>query len=436
MRRTAAAIAAALILIPAARAQEEEDRPQRPAPAQRVLATVDGEEITDRELWWHMEQTAGGRLLDELILHHLLAAEAEERGVKVGAPEVDEAVAALRAEHQSQDAFENWLHETGQTMKGLRLHLQRDLLIDKLLEQRTGLTDEGIEEYYEAHREEFTEPPRVHLLDIVTLSLVEAFEARERLAAGEKFAEVAREMSHDPTAEQGGDRGWITPDDVLNERVADVVFDMTEGAISDPVDCEDHWHVFWAKEVEPGRVVSLEEARPMVEERITQERGISRELFLTLLRRRADIDVRWEEHSYLNQVYADLRAIRVVVDGRRLELPTEPVIVSGSHLLVPAAELLAAMGVEVSWNAEAGVLEGTRDGTRITLVRGLPLVAVGDEEIELKEPPRTRDGVLMIPPRAPVQALGGSVLWNRIENTLYVESHPEPEQAPEGADAG
>ncbi|MEA3403804.1 MAG: peptidyl-prolyl cis-trans isomerase [Armatimonadota bacterium] len=432
MRRTAVAIAAALMLIPAARAQEAGEQPDQPA--ERILATVDGEEITDRELWWYMEQTAGGKLLDELILRHLLAAEAEGQGVKVGTPEVDEAVAALRAEHGSEDTFEAWLRETGQTMKGLRMQLQQELLIDKLLEQRMGLTEEGIREYYEAHREEFTEPSRVHLMDIVTLSLVEAFEARERLAAGEQFAAVAREMSHDPTAEQGGDRGWITPDDVLNEHVADVVFAMAEGEISDPVDCEDHWHVFWVKEVERGRALSLEEARPQVEERIIKLRGISRELFLTLLRRRAEIDVRWEAHDYLKQVYADLRMIKVVVDGQRLELPTAPVMVAGSRLLVPAKDLLEALGAEVSWNAEAGVLEATRDGTRVTLVRGLPVMGVGDEEIEMKEPPQIREGVLMIAPRAPVQALGGSLLWNRTENTLYVESHPEAEQAPEGAE--
>ncbi|GAF98338.1 unnamed protein product, partial [marine sediment metagenome] len=56
--------------------------------ADRVLATVDGTSITESELWWYMTQLSGGRLLDDLILSRLLAAEAEEQGVKVSGPDV------------------------------------------------------------------------------------------------------------------------------------------------------------------------------------------------------------------------------------------------------------------------------------------------------------------------------------------------------------
>ncbi len=414
--------AAVVLTCTAILAQEPEQPEEQPA---EVLATVDGEEITSDDLWWYIEQTRGGDILDDFILRTLIAAEAEEEQVKVGTPEVDDAFAELRARYDSDAEFERWLHETGQTLKGLRMKLQRDIVVEKLLERRMGLTDEGVRRYYESHPEEFTKPPRVHLWDIVTLTLDDAFAARERLAAGEDFAAVAGEMSHDPTAEKGGDRGWITPDDVLEETVREVVFEMEEGEVSDPVDCGDHFHVFLAKEVEPEQLIEFEQARAKVVERIRERKGISEELFLALLKRRAEIDVSWSAHDYLNEVYADLRRIKLVVDDQRIELAVRPMLLENSHLLVPAKALFEAMGAELSWNEQTSILEVSRDKRTIRLVKGLNIVAVGDEEREMKEPARVEDGVMMISPRAPVEALGGSLVWNRAANTLYVDSHTD-----------
>ncbi len=431
MRISRFVVAGALALLCVAVPAQEDGQPaDAPAPddTTEVLATVNGEQIDADELWWYMENTRGGRVLDEMIVRRLITQEAAEKKIKVGAPEVDEAAARVKQEHGVNTGFERGLHENGQTEKGLRLELQQQLLLDKLIHSHMGLTDEGIQRYYDSNPEEFTEPPRVHLFDIVTLTVDDAFIARERLAGGHSFEAVAREMSHDPTSDAGGDRGWISPDDVLCENVADVVFEMEQGEISDPVECDDHAHVFFAKEVRPGRQLSLEEAREDVTERIRELRGVSEELYLALLKRRARIDVAWEAAAYLDDLYADLRAIKIVVDGTRIELPAAPRLLPNSHLIVPAVSLLEAMGADVEWNADAGVLEAGRDGTRLRLLLGAEMLAVGDREIAMKETPRLMDGVLMASPRGPVEALGGSLVWNRTENTLYVDSRVDEEQ--------
>jgi hypothetical protein len=109
-------------------------------------------------------------------------------------------------------------------------------------------------------------------------------------------------------------------------------------------------------------------------------------------------------------------------------MPTAPRLLENSHLIVPAVPLLEAMGAEVTWNGEAGVLEAVRDDTRLRLVLGAELLAVGGEEVRLKEVPRLVDGVLMVSPRGPVEALGGSLVWNRTKNTLYVSSRADEQQ--------
>ncbi|HCA47721.1 MAG TPA: hypothetical protein DEP45_10315, partial [Armatimonadetes bacterium] len=225
-----------------------------------------------------------------------------------------------------------------------------------------GLTEEGIRRFYDSHPDQFSEAPRVYLLDIVSRTVNDAYAARERLAAGEDFATLAREVSVDPTAEAGGDRGWTEPGDVYCEPVKAVVFRMQQGEISDPVDCGDHAHVFLAQEVRPARPIPFEDARDAVIERIEEQRGITEELYISLLKQRADIDVAWSATDYLNGVYADLRAIKVVVDGKRLELATAPMLLPSGNLLIPAQPVLEAMGAEVTWQPEGGVIEAGRDG--------------------------------------------------------------------------
>lgn len=414
-------------------AQPPAQQPPPPAPPaweDEVLAIVNGIPITRKQVWWEMEQGWGGRVIDDLIVGVLVNAEAVRQGVSVGADEVDAEMARLRGEYPSEAEFLAALQRRGQTLKGLRITVQRDLLIEKLLAKRMGLDEAGLRAYYDAHRDQFVRPQRVHLFDIVTLTLQDAYTARERLASGEPFSAVATDMSRDPTARKGGDRGWITPDDVLCPKVAETVFRMQAGEISDPVQCENHCHVFYAEEVQPQEALSFEQARPEIIRAIREQRGISKQFYVTLLMRAADIDVRWPAHAYLNEMYQDLRRIKVVVDGRRLELPRPARLLPSGNLVVPAAPLFTAMGATLLYSPETGVLAVHRGNVRLDLVKGSEVFAVNDRELTMSEAPFIEAGTLMISPRAPVEALGGTVLWNREENTLYVNSGAPSAAAP------
>jgi len=427
-------IALAATLICAVAVAQQPSAPTPPPAADRPLAVVNGVTITEKQLWWAMEQGWGGQILDEMITDLLLQQAGREAGIKVTDSEVDAALARVRSEYPGKAAFEDMLRHSGMTVKGLRLQLQRDLLIDKLLTKRAGIDEQSLRSYYEAHKGEFVTPASVHLFDIVTLTLEDAYAARERLAAGEDFSTVAVQMSHDPTAKKGGDRGWITPDDVLVDNVRKVVFSMQLGEISDPVQCEDHCHVFYVKQIEPGQALSFDEARPQIENLLRAKKGISRELYLSLLKQRARIDVRWKAHAYLNDVYRDLSVIKVMVKGVRVTLPRPAELLPNSHLLVPAAAVVTAMGASAEWDEDARALTVTRGETQIKLTVGSTALTTASGQVQMSEAPVVLDGVLMMSPRAPLEALGAAVMWNRAENTLYVETRAEAGAAEGPAD--
>lgn len=97
-------------------------------------------------------------------------------------------------------------------------------------------TEEECRRYYEAHKEQFVQGRLVHarhILFAVTQGVnvhalsVQAEQALVELsrgkAAGERFAELARELSNCPSGANGGDLGWFGPQE-CGEELANELF--------------------------------------------------------------------------------------------------------------------------------------------------------------------------------------------------------------------
>lgn len=145
---------------------------------------------------------------------------------------------------------------------------------DALLEE--GLTEEPVEaevvRYYEAHRREFTRPERVRLRQILTEDRPAAERALQQLADGADFAELARQLSRDPSAATGGYQGELSRED-LPPAFADVIFSLRPGEASPIVPAEYGFHIFQVVARSPAGVVPLEEARGEILERLRQEQA-------------------------------------------------------------------------------------------------------------------------------------------------------------------
>ncbi len=94
-------------------------------------------------------------------------------------------------------------------------------------------------------------PAQAHVRQILVDDLEQAENARQRLAAGDDFVTVSRELSRAPNAMDGGELG-VFVEGSLPEEVDLVVFSMESGAISDPVQGHSGYHIFQVLEVIPS----------------------------------------------------------------------------------------------------------------------------------------------------------------------------------------
>ncbi len=176
-------------------------------------------------------------------------------------------------------------------------------LYEKILVAQALLDDElgkKVKEYYENHKDEFERVKVAHILiktvgaekaepakeqpkdkkkpsppapmhsEAVALKLAQA--ALDRVAKGEDFAKVAKEVSEDErTKPTGGDLGYITLKDKRLERwgwlpLAEKAFSMKAGEVSEPIKGKDGYHVL--KVVEEKKLQAYEEAEAGIKFRL------------------------------------------------------------------------------------------------------------------------------------------------------------------------
>jgi parvulin-like peptidyl-prolyl isomerase len=146
--------------------------------------------------------------------------------------------------------------------------------IDALLaaELKQDPSPQEIADYYQAHRQEFARPERVRLRQILTQDKATAERALRELGHGADFAELARQLSRDPSAASGGFQGELSRQD-LPPAFADVIFALQPGEVSRLVPAEYGFHIFQVVARSPAEIVPLEEARDEIVEKLRQERA-------------------------------------------------------------------------------------------------------------------------------------------------------------------
>jgi parvulin-like peptidyl-prolyl isomerase len=140
-----------------------------------------------------------------------------------------------------------------------------------------AITEIELRARYEARSERWVEPGRVRLEGIrlrrTTPEEVEAL--RSRLAAGEiPFAEAARKHSADPSAERGGDLGWLQESQLrrFGAEGPGVVANLEPGSVSEPIKGQWGYWIVRLNEREPARPRGFEEVREQLEREVRGER--------------------------------------------------------------------------------------------------------------------------------------------------------------------
>jgi peptidyl-prolyl cis-trans isomerase SurA len=120
----------------------------------------------------------------------------------------------------------------------------------------------------------------------------EAAAARQRIAGGEDFAKVAKDLSQDTaTARLGGDLGWFAGE-AYGTRVGTIIKDMKPGEITQPFQTDAGWHVMQlvdTRSTDKSNELQRDQAKNMIFQRKAEDEY---ESFLRQIRSEAYVEVR------------------------------------------------------------------------------------------------------------------------------------------------
>jgi peptidyl-prolyl cis-trans isomerase SurA len=223
-----------------------------------------------------VRDSLGPLMLDQLINDQLILIVAErDTTLKIDASDIDAAlenhIADMRRRFNTEEEFRTALLREGLSERDLRVRFRRDvenqLLKQRLIQKKlaeVNVSNGEVREFYNAFRDSLPAQPAAiklsHILMTVTVTPATVEGARTRLTdvlaeieAGLDFAEAAKEYSQDPTAESGGDLGWLSKGDLVGP-FEDAAFQLTPGQLSGVVRTDIGLHLIQCVERQADRV--------------------------------------------------------------------------------------------------------------------------------------------------------------------------------------
>jgi parvulin-like peptidyl-prolyl isomerase len=202
--------------------------------------------------------------LVQVINRRLVELYLDNQKISVTEAEVDKALAEREKELRKQETDLAVIRaESGFTTATYRDEVKWELRRTKFL--RGVLTDEQLEKYFEAHRQQFdgTELRVSHILlrpdGALTPDEVDSLSARadsirdEIIGELTTFEDAAKKYSSGPSREKGGDLGFMTRHGVMPEDFAKAAFALNKDEISPPVATHLGVHLIKCTELRPGK---------------------------------------------------------------------------------------------------------------------------------------------------------------------------------------
>jgi len=217
-----------------------------------VVATVGGEPITEADISFAAEDLA----------QELQQMPPEQRKAFLLTVLIDMKVMAKAARDAQMDQTPLFQ----QRLKYLEdRSLRRAYFAEKIA---AGVTPEALQAAYDKFVASFQGQEEVHARHILVATEDEARAIKAELEGGKDFAELAKEKSTDPSAQQnGGDLGFFGKG-MMVKPFEDAAFAMDVGAVSDPIKSDFGWHIIKLEEKRMSQPPSLDQIAPQLQQQV------------------------------------------------------------------------------------------------------------------------------------------------------------------------
>lgn len=241
--------------------------------------------------------------IEQAVLHS-----EEAIGVILSEAQLENALHSIRSQYETPEAFALALENQGLDTEQLRAVLAVDLKVETVLERICAglpeISDEVIQQYYNANLERFTRPA-IRRTRHILITINPEYPENTREAARARidgirqrlqgkphtFDQQAMKHSECPTAVEGGLLGDVTPGKLYPE-LDEYLFTMEARQLSPVLESPLGFHLLWCEAASPGGPTPLEEVQPRLREWLhsRQQQIHQREWLKALLQQHASLE--------------------------------------------------------------------------------------------------------------------------------------------------
>jgi peptidyl-prolyl cis-trans isomerase SurA len=207
----------------------------------------------------------------------------------------------------SMDDLEEEAKKQGIAFEDFKQNLRNQIITQQVIGREVGsrmnMTKDDEQKYYDAHKQEFTQPEEIRLGEILVATKGEdpaqiaAAQTKvdgllAEIRKGTSFEDVAKKSSDGPTASRGGDLGYFKRG-VLAKELEDKTFSMKPADVSDPIRTRQGFVILKVAEHHDAGIPTFAESEPRIQDALYTERiEPALRAYLTHLREDAFIDIK------------------------------------------------------------------------------------------------------------------------------------------------
>lgn len=218
--------------------------------------------------------------LEFLITERLIA-----QNFKVSDAEVDQEVLSVQRNNKlsREDLIEflkskNFVYDDYYEL--MKVGLQKRALLDREIRNRVNISDDDIRNHYFNTLSKNSTAPMDYNISLIAINFQTyknakaaeqmAQETLQRLRQGENFAEVAKSVSDDPSAQNGGELGFLSQDALADSLKASVK-KLQIGALSEIVKTPTGLVILKLNDIRSGENQKMLEAKEQIREQLAKE---------------------------------------------------------------------------------------------------------------------------------------------------------------------
>ncbi|SCL95454.1 peptidylprolyl isomerase [Sporanaerobacter sp. PP17-6a] len=189
------------------------------------------------------EEVLKEKTLDLLISEKLIVGRANEKKIAVSEKDITDQINSYKEELGGEEKYTQFLKDNDMTEEYFKDNIKKELLIQKYKDDYINnlkISNEDAKKYFEENKDSFIKIRASHIL---LKTEDEAKKVEERLKKGEKFNDLAYELSIDKvSAAKGGDLGYFTKGQMVEE-FDNAAFALKVGEVSGIVKTDYGFHI-------------------------------------------------------------------------------------------------------------------------------------------------------------------------------------------------